>query len=100
MESNQEALAQAIAVLLSTTPDTTLGKLLSFCLAAKFEGDVMAKTKELLDNPNKLPYWTMDVIGSDSKYTSEEWKALGDMKLTDMEDFINKLQQEIKSLQI
>jgi hypothetical protein len=62
MTPNQEAVAGAIAVLLSTTPEDHLGKLLKVCLAAKVEGDVTAKSKELFGRTEELAYWLHEVI--------------------------------------
>ena len=100
MTPNQEAVAGAIAVLLSTTPEEHLGRLLKVCLAAKVEGDVTAKSKELFGRTEELAYWLHEVIAEDEKYTSEEWLALGDMELNDVETFVAKLLPDIEALSL
>ena len=100
MTPNQQAVAGAIAVLLSTTPEDNLGKLLKVCLAAKVEGDVTAKSKELFDRTEELSYWLHEVISEDEKYTADEWLALGDMELTNVQAFVKKLLPEIEALSL
>ena len=56
---NKQLLAYTMACLLSTTPETTLGKLLNFCLAAKIEPQNSGKTvlnfaEDLLEHPELL----------------------------------------------
>lgn len=100
MSSNQQAVVNAITVLLSTTPDHPLGKLLNLCLVAKVENSPEAKAKELFDDPSKVAYWVQEVIGSDEKYTPEECVALGDMKLTDAAGYASELMKEIEGLSL
>lgn len=96
--SNQQFVINAIAVLLSTTPEDPLGRLLNLCLASKVENQVQEKSAELFDRPENLAYWIHEVMASDDKHTTEEWLALGDMELTDVESFVEALNQEIKKL--
>lgn len=100
MSANQQAIVNAITVLLSTTPEQPLGKLLNVCLMAKVENSAKAKAKEFFDDPNKVAYWVQEVIGSDEKYTPEECTALGDMNLTDVEGYASDLMKEIESLNL
>lgn len=101
MTPNQEAVAGAIAVLLSTTPETPLGQLLNVCLSAKVEGSVNAKAQELFQNTDNLAHWVQDVIGDDGQYTADEWQALGNMDLLDnVEGFVTRLLSEIDTLQL
>lgn len=100
MSSNQAAVVTTISVLLSTTPEEPLGKLLNFCLASKLEGDVEAKAKELFKEPEKLAYWIHEVMASDDQHTTKEWLALGDMELNDVEEFIDALMKDIESIKL
>lgn len=97
---NQTALVNAIAVLLSTTPDQPLGKLLKLCLFAKVESNASAKAKEFFDDPSRVAYWVQEAIGSDEKYTPEECQALGDMELFDVDSYVEQLNQEIEKLNL
>ncbi|MBE9061978.1 hypothetical protein [cf. Phormidesmis sp. LEGE 11477] len=96
--TNQQAVITAMSVLLSTTPDLPLGKLLNVCLMAKVENNSAAKAQELFDDPSKVAYWVQEVIGSDGKYTPEECQALGDMELTDVDSYVSELSAEIAAL--
>lgn len=99
MSPNQEAVTAAIAVLLSTTPDTRLGQLLKVCLAAKVDGDVNTKAKELFQDTGNLAHWVQEVIGDDGQYTPDEWQALGEMDLLDnVENFVEGLLTEVEAL--
>ena len=101
MSPNQEAVATAIAVLLSTTPDHRLGQLLKVCLAAKVDGDAKGKALELLQDTGNLAHWLQDVIGDDGQYTPDEWEALGNIELLDnVESFVQGLLAEIGELKL
>ena len=65
MSPNQKAVTIAIAVLLSTKPETRLSQLLKVCLAAKVDGDVNAKAQELFQNTGNLAHWVQDIVGND-----------------------------------
>lgn len=99
MTPNQEAVTTAIAVLLSTDPDTRLGQLLKVCLAAKVDGDVHSKAQELFQNTGNLAHWVQAVIGNDGQYTPDEWQALGEMDLlNNVESFVEGLLTEVEAL--
>ena len=99
MSPNQEAVTTAIAVLLSTTPETRLGQLLKVCLAAKVNGEVQAKAQELFQDTGNLAHWLQDVIGDDGQYTPDEWQALGEIDLLDnVEKFVEGLLAEVEAL--
>lgn len=99
MTPNQEAVTTAIAVLLSTTPDTRLGQLLKVCLAAKVEGDTQGKAQELFQDTDNLAHWVQAVIGDDGQYTPDEWQALGEMDLLEnVEKFVEGLLSEVEAL--
>lgn len=103
MKSPNSDLASHMAFLLSIPPESNLAKLLKLCLITQFDGQNLGKTaleysRSLIEDPNSLPYWIQEVIGSDQNYTSEEWAAYGDMKLTNIEEFLNKLYSELDIL--
>lgn len=99
MSPNQEAVTTAIAVLLSTTPDTHLGQLLKVCLAAKVEDDVKAKAQALFQDTGNVAHWVQEMIGDDGQYTTDEWQALGEMDLLDnVEEFVAELLKEVEAL--
>ena len=105
MKLNKFILAQNMAFLISIPPESNLAKLLSFCLATKVRKnttgiEILKLTSELMENPSNLPYWTQDVMGLDLDYSSEEWKALGEMGIKDAEDFMATLSQELENLSL
>ena len=99
MTPNQEAVTTAIAVLLSTTPETRLGQLLKVCLAAKVDGDVHSQAQALFQDTDNLAHWVQAVISNDGHYTPDEWQALGEMDLLEnVEKFVEGLLTEIETL--
>ncbi|NEO84285.1 MAG: hypothetical protein F6J87_08530 [Spirulina sp. SIO3F2] len=105
MEKKQ-LLAQTMAFLMCTTPETTLGKLLNFCLATKVVAENSGKTplefaNELLDHPERLVNWLSDVIDSDDDYSIEEMLAVNEIplhKAGQSQQFMEKLLAELDSL--
>ncbi len=105
MESSKHLLAKNMAFLMLVSPNSNLEKLLKFCLATKITGKNPGKTAEemarkLMEEPSTLAYWTQDVMRIDDNYTSEEWEALGNMQLTNIDKFMNQLWQELESLDL
>ena len=105
MKLDKFVLAQNMAFLIAIQPESNLAKLLSFCLATKARKktsgtDILRITCELMENPSNLPYWTQDVMGLDLDYTSEEWKALGEMGINDAEEFMATVGQELEKLSL
>ena len=99
MSPNQEAVTVAIAVLLSTTPESPLGQLLKVCLAANVDGDVNTKAQALFQDTGNLAHWVQDMIGDDGQYTPAEWQALGEMNLLEnVEKFVEGLLTEVEAL--
>ncbi|MEG4533913.1 hypothetical protein [Microcoleus sp. D2_18a_D3] len=103
MKLDKFVLAQNMAFLIAIPPESNLAKLLSFCLATKARPkttgtDILKITCELMENPSNLPYWTQDVMGLDLDYSSEEWKALGEMGIKDAEEFMATLEEELEKL--
>ena len=99
----EQLLSQTMAFLLCTTPETTLGKLLGLCLAAKVDSENSGKSplefaEELLQHPDTLSTWVSDVVDSDNRYSVEEMVALSEMNLKDPEKFMQALLNEMTVL--
>ncbi|NEQ36738.1 MAG: hypothetical protein F6K40_10795 [Okeania sp. SIO3I5] len=105
MESHKYLLAKNMAFLMLVSPDTNLAKLLKFCLATKVTGENPGQIAEemarkLMEKPSNFAYWTQDVMRIDDEYTTEEWEVVGHMELTNIEEFMNQLWQELESLNL
>ena len=82
----RQLLAQTMAFLMCTTPDTQLGKLLNFCLATKVIAEDGNRTplelaEALLNHPETVLDWLAEVIDSDQKYSQAELRAVLDLPL-------------------
>ncbi|GET40552.1 hypothetical protein [Microseira wollei] len=53
-----------------------------------------------MENPSNLPYWTQEVMGLDLDYSTEEWKALGEMGIKDARQFMAALFYELENLDL
>ncbi len=100
-----QLLTQTMAYLLCTTPETTLGKLLNFCLAAKVEVETSDKApatfaQELIAQPEQLASWLQAVIDSDDRFSVDEMIALKEMGLKDAQGFMAQLFEEVKTVDI
>ena len=105
VNDNKEALTKTIALLLSVTPQTPLGKLLKLCLEAKVDREIADKTslqmaQEFIAQPSSLPYWTQEVMGADGEFKAEEWQALGELGLTNTEEFLTVFWQELEKIDL
>jgi hypothetical protein len=105
MNLDKFVLAQNMAFLISISPESNLAKLLSFCLATKVRAntsgtEILKITCELMENPSNLPYWTQNVMGLDLDYSSDEWKALGEMGIKDAAQFMAKIEEELNYLNL
>lgn len=103
MKLDKFVLAQNMAFLISIPPESNLAKLLSFCLVTKAREntagtEILNLTYKLMQNPSDLAYWTQDVMGQDFDYSTEEWKALGEMGIKDAQEFMDTLWQELENL--
>jgi hypothetical protein len=103
MKLDKFLLAQNMAFLISIPPGSNLAKLLSFCLTIKAREntsgpDLLKMTCELMEKPSNLSYWTQDVMGLDLDYSSEEWKALGEMGIKDAGQFMAALFYELENV--
>ena len=102
MEKKQ-LLSQTMAFLLCTLPDTPLGKLLQLCLASKVDSQRSGKgpldfAEELLQHPDTISTWILEVVDSDDIYSVEEMIALSEMNLKDPEKFMRELLNEVTVL--
>ena len=105
MNLDKFTLAQNMAFLISIPPESNLGKLLSFCLATKARKntsgtEILKMICELMENPSNLPYWAQDVMGHDLDYSTQEWKALGEMGIKDAGEFMATVWQELENLSL
>lgn len=105
MKLDKFLLAQNMAFLIAIPPDSNLAKLLSFCLTTRTRAnlsgiDLIKITCELMENPSNIAYWTQEVMGLDLDYSSEEWKSLGEMGIKNSTEFMDKLWEELKSLDL
>lgn len=105
MDEKKAALTKAIAILLSVTPETPVGKLLKLCLESKVDPEIAGKTslqmaQEFIDKPNSLPYWTQEVIGADGEFKAEEWQALGELGITDIDKFLSDFWAELAKIDL
>lgn len=105
MKLDRFLLAQNMAFLIAISPESNLAKLLSFCLTtrtrANMSGVELIKiTCELMENPSNIAYWTQEVMGLDLDYSSQEWKSLGEMGITNTTEFMAKVSEELESLNL
>lgn len=105
MKLDKFLLAQNMAFLIAIPPDSNLAKLLTFCLTtrarANISGTELIKiTCELMEKPSNITYWTQDVMGLDFDYSSEEWKSLGEMGITNPAEFMASVWQELEKLEL
>lgn len=81
MDHKQAALTKTIAILLSVTPETTLGSFLNVCLAAQVKPETsgtspLAMAQQCLEiGYYSMITWINDVIDADGYYTHEEDEA-------------------------
>ncbi len=105
MTLSKSSLAEYMAFLLAIPPESNLAKLLKFCLAAKLgdrqsDKNALEVCQMLMENPDDLPYWIQEIMGSDREYSPEELAAFGEMKLRNTEEFIQTLWQELENLDL
>ncbi|MEB3209783.1 MAG: hypothetical protein VKL39_00445 [Leptolyngbyaceae bacterium] len=103
MDDRKQLLVQAMALLMSTTPETTLGRFLNFCLATKVETAIAHKTpfefaEELMEHPEKLTKWITEAIDGDDDYTVDEMIALSEMHLQNPHQFMSELWRELDQI--
>jgi hypothetical protein len=103
MKLSKFLLAQNMAFLIAVPPESKLAKLLSFCLATRARKDMLGVellkiTSELMEDPSNIAYWSQQVMGLDLDYSSEEWKSLGEMGITNSKEFMAELLVELESM--
>ncbi|MGB3694746.1 MAG: hypothetical protein WBG70_06130 [Spirulinaceae cyanobacterium] len=101
MSLSKSALARYMAFLISVPPQSNLARLLKFCLATTFDStttdkDAIKLSQMFIEESTDLPYWIQEVMGSDHQYSPEELAAFGEMRLTNTEEFIETLWQELE----
>lgn len=103
MEFDKNTLTKTMAFLLATPPETNLAKLLKLCLISQYNSEkigknTLEKTEELIQNTSSLPYWIQEIIQSNDQITTEEWKAFGELNLTDTQKFMDTLFEELDNI--
>ena len=103
--NNQEALTKTIAILLSVTPKTPLGKFLRLCLETKVDTDIAGQTplettQEFMADPNSLSDWAEELICADGEVQDQEWEALEGLEINSTEDFLTALWAELERIDL
>lgn len=105
MNDNKELLTKTIAILLSTTPETSLGKFLKLCLETKVDEKIAGKSpskaaQDFIANPASLADWSEGLIYADGDVSYEEWDALQELDLQDPEGFLEELWSELAQVSV
>lgn len=105
MDEKKAALTQTIAILLSITPETPLGKFLRLCLETKVDAEIAGETplevaREFIANPASLSRWTEELICADGEVRDEEWQALEGLEIEDTEEFLNAFWAEMETIDL
>jgi hypothetical protein len=105
MKLDKFLLAQHIAFLIAIPPDSNLAKLLSFCLTTRARANLSGTERlkiiyELMENPSNIAYWTQEIMGLNLDYSSEEWKALGEMGIKNPSEFMAQVWEELENLDL
>jgi len=105
MDKNKTALTQTIAILLSITPETPLGKFLRLCLETKVDAEIAGQSPlevaaEFIADPTSLPYWSEELICADGEVKDAEWQALEELEINDPEKFLKILFKELENIQL
>ena len=105
MEEKKAALTKTIAILLSITPETPLGKFLRLCLETKVDEEIAGETplevaREFIANPASLSRWTEEVICADGEVRDEEWQALEGLGIEDAEQFLAAFWAELATIDL
>ncbi len=105
MNDNKAALTKTIAILLSITPQTPLGKFLRLCLETKVDQDIAGQTpletaEEFMANPDSLSDWAEELICADGEVKDQEWEALEGLEINSTEDFLAALWAELAKIDL
>ena len=102
---HERLLQEAIAILLSITPETPLGKFLRLCLETKVDTEIAGQTplevaREFIADPSSLSDWAEELICADGEVNNEEWEALEGLELKDPDEFLNALWAELETIDL
>ena len=105
MSDRQQALTETIAILLSVTPETPLGKLLDLCLETKVDTDIAGQTpletaRDFMADPDSLSDWAEELICADGEVRDQEWEALEGMEINNTDDFLKALWAELNTIDL
>jgi len=102
---NKDALTKTIAILLSTTPQTPLGKFLRLCLETRVDTEIAGQTpletaREFMANPDSLSDWAEELICADGEVQDQEWEALEGLEINSTKDFLAALWKELEHIDL
>lgn len=105
MSDRQQALTETIAILLSVTPETPLGKLLNLSLETKVDTDITGQTpletaRDFMADPDSLADWAEELICADGEVQDREWEALEGMEISNTDDFLKALWAELNTIDL
>ena len=105
MEDKKTALTKTIAILLSVTPQTPLGKFLRLCLETKVDLEIAGETplevaQEFIAQPSSLPDWADEVICADGEVKDEEWQAMDELGIDDLDEFLIAFWAELEKIDL
>ena len=105
MNEKKAALTKTIAILLSVTPETPLGKFLRLCLETKVDLEIAGETpleiaREFIDKPSSLPDWADEVICADGEVKDGEWEAMDELGIEDLDKFLTALWAELEEIDL
>lgn len=105
MDDHKEALIKTIAILLSITPQTPLGKFLKLCLETKVDTDIAGQTpletaREFMADPDSLSDWAEDLICADGEVQDQEWEALEGLEINNTENFLVAFWTELERINL
>lgn len=103
MDEKKQALTKAIAILLSITPETPLGKLLRLCLETKVDSEIAGQTplevaREFIADPTSLSDWAEELICADGEVNNKEWVALEGLEIKDTDEFLKDFWAELETI--
>ena len=105
MEDKKVTLIKTIAILLSVTPQTPLGKFLRLCLETKVDLEIAGETplevaQEFVDRPSSLPDWAERVICADGEVKDEEWQAMEELGIDNLDEFLIAFWTELEKIDL
>lgn len=105
MNEHKQDLTKAIAILLSITPETPLGKFLNLCLETKVDTDIAGQipletAQDFMADPDSLADWAEELICADGEVKDQEWEALEGMEINNTDDFLQALWAELNTISL